>query len=449
MPIVKVDKFENDELEKLEYAYVDPKRNIVNEVWYEKGLHPFEREELDEANEKFLKSNADAMERILADGYTEYPLIEARDWNGEYVEGMKAWLPPGFEPSCMEGFYEKYGMHTNIYIPSSKRAGLCKTVNMLQEFGVKNFYICVNPDQYLDYLEYYPKENIIVREIGFRYDNMLRKVSSFERPLGMAGHAPLCNFTLALSRSLGESHFSFADDDFPGLGLKARKGDKKAKPKEKYVKDNYYRCSKLGAENGFNFQDFWSRFEEFVSNIRNAGFAGIEKYGLAYTEPISIKFGSRVYSFYITTNDNQPDHFGYQNNDIITSLEQHKYGFVNILGEGFTYESDPTQKGGGGGQTKMYKKFGTLEKGKILVRAQPNYSKVVHRFNRIHHTAHFGVTNKMRLVGAPVENWDRYEPGEHAPVGEPVATLESVREGYAKSESEAKSEPESEAKSED
>lgn len=409
MPIVKSERFGNDEVERSEYVYVDPgRRKVLNEIWYEKGIHLFPQEHLDEENEKFRKSNEDAMQKVLEDGYIEYPLHEARDWNGNYVDGMKAWLPPNFEPSCAEGFYEKHGMHTNIYIPSSKRAGIAKTIDLLQSFGVKNFYVCVNPDQYEKYLEFYPRDNIIVREVKFREDHMLRKMSSFERPLSMAGHAPLCNFTLALSRSLGESHFTFADDDFPGFGLKAYKGESQAPKSLKYNKDDYFRCSSLKEKYGFNFQEFWSHWEEYVSLFRNAGFAGIEKYGIAYSQPITVKFGTRVYSFYVCNNWNQIDHFGYQNNDIITSLEQSKYGYVNLLGEGFCYCSEPTQKGGGGGQTKMYKKFGTLEKGKVLVRSQPNTAKIVDRYNRIHHNGNFTYTRGIKPVGIPKGQWNNY-----------------------------------------
>lgn len=399
MPIVKKERLTFDGLTLSEYVYVDEAHKVKNEIWYEDTIEYFPKDELEAKSQAYKDSNAKAMPKILEDGFTHYPLVDARDKHGDLIE-MSAWLPPGFEPSCAEGFTERHGMSTNIYIPSYNRERHAKTLDMLIKYGVKNWYVCINPDQYEKYVQYYPKENIIIRDLEFRYDEMFWKASSFERPLNMAGHAPLCNFTLALSRSLGETHFTFADDDFPDLGLKAYKGP--GKSRQRYIKDDWYRTGKLAQAPEFSFQKFWHRWEEYVKKIRNIGFAGIEKYGLAFAEPVGVKFGTRVYSLYVCTNGNQIGHIGYQNNDIITSLEQAKYGFVNAVGEGFCYHSDNTQQGGGGGQTAMYLKFGTLEKSKILIRAQPNFSRASMTYHRIHHKTNFLVNRNLKPVGAPL-----------------------------------------------
>ena len=76
---------------------------------------------------------------------------------------------------------------------------------------------------------------------------------------------------------------------------------------------------------------------------------------------------------------------------------------MNMLFEGISYNSEGTQVGDGG-QVEVYKTFGTFDKGKVLVRAQPNYAKIAVNYNRIHHFVDYTKYNKQRLVGAPILN---------------------------------------------
>lgn len=386
-------------VERSPYLYSDLKGKKVNEIWYEGSAQAFTDEEIAASDEKFLRENKEALEQVEADGFIRYP-IYAQNIYGELVE-KEAWLHPTFEPSCSEGFLERHGMSTNIYVPSYERAGSAQTLKMLDGFGVKNYYICVDPTQYLKYKAVYPVERLVIRDVTFREPAMLAPSSNLKRPMAMAGHAPLCNFTLALSRSLGESHFTFSDDDFLGLAMKAHKGTEVMKATEKYDKDNFYRCSKIKEEYGFSFQEFWHRLEVLTTKIRNPGFVGLEKFGTVFALPICFRTGTRVYSFYITNNATQVDHYGWQNNDVITSMELSRHGLVNLLAEGICYNSEPTQSGNGG-QADMYRKFGSLDKGKILVRAHPNWTRIIYRYSRVHHSGDFNGYNKLRVLGNPL-----------------------------------------------
>lgn len=409
MSLKRVEPEDHENVAKSEYVY-ESKNNVV-EIWREKNIWFFDDEEITESDEAFLKRNDEALDQIVEDGFIRYPLFAARDNDGEQIE-REAWLHPDFEPSCTEGFYEKHKMRTNIYVPSYKRAGKSKTIKMLEEFGVKNYYICIDPDQYEEYKKHYPLEHLLIRDVRFRFDEMLTKISSFDRPMNMAGHSPLCNFTVALSRSLGEDYFTFSDDDFHGIAMKAHKNnwiyDPSPKKDGKYEKDNFFRCSRMKEEYGFNFQEFWGNLERYIIAARNPGFVGLERFGTVFSLPISLKKGTRVYSLYLTQNSTQPDHIGYQNNDVITSMENSKNGLVNVLSEGICYNSEQTQTGDGG-QSAMYHRFGTLDKGKILVRAHPNYSSIVDRYSRIHHSGNFNVYNKLRIVGAPLPHPDAHD----------------------------------------
>ena len=165
---------------------------------------------------------------------------------------------------------------------------------------------------------------------------------------------------------MGETHFTFADDDIRELVLKAHK---RFTPLEPYDRSNYYYATRLDASVGFDFQRFWHRLESLMKRLRNPGFVGPEMYGTAFNQPVCFRTGTRVYSFYLTSNATQVAHAGVQNNDVITSIELSRRGLVNLLLEGFFYDSAPTQ--GGGGQTKLYQTFGTFHKSTVLAIAQP------------------------------------------------------------------------------
>lgn len=372
-----------------------------NEIWYEGSDQVFTVEECEDKTRAMIEENEAALELVFADGFVPFPLW-VRDLDGVLVE-KTAYLPPTFEPSCTEGFFERHGMETNIYVPSYERAGTAPTPQLFDRFGVKNYYLCIDPSQYAKYKEHYPQDRLLIRDISFRDPQVLEGHSSLRHPWSMAGHAPLCNFTLALSRSLGESHFSFADDDFVNLAMKAKKGTQSMKADEIYDKDGFYRCSDLKEEYGFDFQGFWHNLERVIKMMRNPGFVGLERFGTVFSLPVCFRAGTRVYSFYLTANATQIAHEGRQNNDVQTSISLSRHGLVNVLAEGICYNSAQTQSGGG--QTELYQAVGTFDKGKVLVRAQPAITKITDRYSRIHHSGSFIEHNKLPIVPAPTDRW--------------------------------------------
>ncbi len=226
-------------------------------------------------------------------------------------------VDPDFEPSCTDGFFERHRMETNIDVPSYQRAGTADSPKMFDAWGVKNYYLLIDPSQYPAYREHYPLQRLVVRDIGFREPSLLQSHSALRQPMHMAGHAPLCNFTLALSRSLGETHFTFADDDIRKLVLKAHK---RFTPLVTTDRSNYYDATRLDASVGFDFQRFWHRLESLMKRLRNPGFVGPEMYGTAFNQPVCFRTGTRVYSFYLTSNATQVAHAGVLNNDVIRSI---------------------------------------------------------------------------------------------------------------------------------
>lgn len=356
-------------------------------------------EEVASVNEAEQAKEDEALLAVQKDGFVPFPIF-FRNVEGELVE-RTAWVPPNYTPSCSKDFHATHGMNFNMYIPSYERAGSALTVDMLERFGCKNWYLAVDPSQYQKYKAVYGMERIIVRDPSFRQTSMLDMVSSIKSPDYMHGTAGIYNFLLAFSRSMGESHYWTIDDDMLGLAMKAKKGDESMKPGEVYDKDNYYRCSNIKEEYGFKFKDFMNSIEELTKKVRNPGFVGLEKFGIVFSLPVMWKLGTRVYSFYLSSNKTQINHLGQHNNDVVTSLELSKHGFVNMLFEGISYNSGATQAGGG--LTEVYKRFGTLDKSKVLARAQPNYAKISETYSRIHHKVDYTGYNSQRLVGAPLD----------------------------------------------
>lgn len=356
----------------------------------------FSPEEIKQENEAYAERNAEGLKIALKDGYVEIPIFLDNIY-GKSTE-MKAWIPKDFEPSFAKGFFEKHGMDYNIYIPSHNRSTDCATAEMLKSFDMTNWYLMVNPEEYEDYHKVYPSSHIILRDINFHQPNMVHLTTSIKRPITMAGTAGCYNNQLAFSRSIGEDKFFTMDDDFAGVALKTFKGPGLWKNEYTYKKEDFYRCSNLEKRYGFDFAEYLHILESFSQKLRNHGFIGIEKFGLTFAMPPCWRTGTRVYSFYLTNCHTQINHIGAMNNDVITSIEQSKHGFPPCLIEVVGYNSKPTQTSGG--LTEQYKLLGTLEKGKILVKNEPNYARINYHFNRVHHFVNYNFYTHQHLVGA-------------------------------------------------
>lgn len=391
-----MEKITKKKLEEINKNFKEIKAVESGLFHYDSGLNQFTPKEVEQLNKEYYENEAIFIPQILEDGYIEFPILYD---NGPEPIWSSCYLPPNFIPSCSEGFEERFGLRYNIYIPSYKRAGIALTNQMLDKFGIENYYFCVDPSQYPAYKEKYGMDKVIIRDPSFKSESKLDLANSVLSPDYLHGASGVFNALLYISKCLGEKAYFTMDDDIMNLGIKARKGDGVVVG-EKYDKDNYYRCSNLTPEVGYDFKKNLNDMMILFDKMRNKSFMSAEKYGLVFALPVSIKLGTRSYSFYLTDNHNQRDHLGQQNNDIITSLEMSKYGFVNAIVEGIPqYNSADTQVLAGGA-TDVYKTFGTLDKAKVLVQAQPNYSKVSVVYSRVHHYVDFNQYNKQRLVGA-------------------------------------------------
>ena len=379
-----------------------PNDNLVDRFTRYTIFHSFDKvkkfsqDEIKESNKNLINRNKLGVKQALNDGYVELPIF-LNDIHGKSKE-LKAWVPKDFEPSWSKEFFDRHNMDYNIYIPSYHRADDCSTAEMLKRFHLDNWYLMIDPEEYRTYKKYYSNKHIILRDVHFKDPDMIDLCTSIKRPNDMSGTASVYNNILSFSRSIGEDKFFTMDDDFIGMALKTYKGPGLWKNEYGYRKEDFYRCSNIQERYGFNFKEYLHLIEDFSQKIRNHGFVGLEKFGLVFALPPEWKMGTRVYSFYLTDCKTQRNHVGAMNNDVITSIEQSKHGFPPCLLEIIGYNSKQTQSGGG--LTDQYKLLGTLEKGKILVKNEPNYPRINYNYSRVHHYDNYNIYNSQSLVGA-------------------------------------------------
>lgn len=373
-------------------------KNAYGMYNYSTGNKLWTDEEIAEANKAYYDAEDKAIEDfVIPAGFIPFPAFH--DLDGELIE-FTFYIHPDFEPSIAPGFKERHGNSYNIYIPSYKRAGTARTVSTVDADG-DNWYLAVDPSQFEEYSKHYDSRHLIVRDPRFKNPKYFQAGGFTKVPDYLQGTAGIYNSLLAFSRTMGEEKYWTMDDDFISMAMKSHKGSVKATNDSVYVKKNYYRCSRLTGEVGFDLRKLLDGIEEVAKKTRNPGFVGLEKFGLIYQLPMGWKTGSRVYSCYLSDNKTQIRHDTRANNDTGTSLEQSKNGYPPMLFEGICYSSEPTQKGGG--MTEVYQQFGTLEKSLNLVRDQPQYSKATILYNRFHHVVNYTDYGKQRLVGAAIK----------------------------------------------
>lgn len=375
----------------------------INKHFYEWNLEDSNKKDIE-----VIATERSHLKQIEEAGYIRFP-VWTKNLAGEDRE-LEAWIHPDFEPSMTPGFEEKHGMKTNIYIPSYKRSEMEKsTWNMLKDFHADNWYLCIDPSQWESYAKIFPLEKLIIRDIRFRDYEFYDACSAVNAPITRRPHAGIYNFILEFARSMGEEYFFFMDDDIGGMALKNYLGGESGletyAEKFGYRKEDFFRCSHLKEEYKFNLQkDYLAKLENLAIASRNSGFVGGEKFGISFAKSVVITHNTRVYCFYVNDTKSARHQIGRQNNDVISSIEQQKWGRVNLLSQAFSYNSMQTQAdtGGSGGNTGMYNEFGTGDKGIVLVQAQPDISRVTFKYSRVHHTVNYAKYRGQRIVGAPI-----------------------------------------------
>lgn len=263
-----------------------------------------------------------------------------------------------------------------LYIPSKGRYEKRLTSDYLSYMKV-NHYIIVEEQEHNDYARHTFKNPYVTLLI---LDNQFKKNYELLDDLGLSkstGPGPARNFAWQHSIENGFSHHWVMDDNIT----------------------NFYRLNnnrKIRVSTGAIFK----AMEDFCLRYKNLYMAGpnYEMFVPRKTKQPPLIFNTRIYSCNFIKNDIPFRWRGRYNEDTILSLDILTAGFCTVQFNAFLQNKIRTQALKGGNSDEFYFKEGTLPKSAMLVKEYPQYCKIVHKFNRVHHHCDYGPFKKNKLL---------------------------------------------------
>jgi hypothetical protein len=139
--------------------------------------------------------------------------------------------------------------------------------------------------------------------------------------------------------------------------------------------------------------------EDFCLRYKNIAMAGpnYNMFIIPRNKKPPLTFNTRIYSCNLIRNDIPFRWRGRYNEDTILSLDVLKAGWCTVMFNTFLQEKIATQICKGGNTDTLYTK-GTLEKSQMMVNTHPDVSKVIKRFNRVHHLVNYKPFEKNKLI---------------------------------------------------
>lgn len=158
---------------------------------------------------------------------------------------------------------------------------------------------------------------------------------------------------------------------------------------------------------------FWTAMEDFCLRYTNIAMAGPNY--LMFAVPGKriippIVFNTRIYSCNLIRNDVPFRWRGRYNEDTIISIDMLKAGWCTVQFNAFLQAKMGTQMLKGGNtaefyhaegkvkQGAIYADGGTTKKSEMLVNVHPDCSRLVHKFNRVHHTVDYNRFKNNKLI---------------------------------------------------
>lgn len=280
-------------------------------------------------------------------------------------------------------------MRFPFYIVSKGRAEYMITSKALTKLGIMH-YIVVEESELKQYKHYKDKykllANIIVLDMSFKKEYEL--CDNFGTSKG-TGPGPARNFAWSHALNNGFSHHWVMDDNISG----------------------FFRLNK-NLKVPCRSKNLWTAMEDFVLRYKNVSMAGPNYF---YFSPRKAKqppftTNTRIYSCNFIRNDLTFRWRGRYNEDTILSLDMLTAGWCTIQFNIFLQDKMETQKLKGGNTDEFYHRegvvvsgekytdTGTLLKSKMVVDIYPNISKIVTKFNRIHHSIDYSSFRNRKLI---------------------------------------------------
>lgn len=143
--------------------------------------------------------------------------------------------------------------------------------------------------------------------------------------------------------------------------------------------------------------------EDFCLRYKNVAMAGpnysMFAFGASRIPPFIMN--TRIYSCNLIRNDVPYRWRGRYNEDTILSLDMLTHGYCTIQFNAFLQNKVRTQTLSGGNTKEFYASEGTYPKSKMLYDVYPQYTKIVHKFSRIHHHVDYTPFKKNLLIRDP------------------------------------------------
>lgn len=281
--------------------------------------------------------------------------------------------------------YPKYP----FYIVSKGRHMYMTTSKALTKMGISH-NIVVEPSEVELYQKSIDENNLLANivELDMRYKENYETCDE----LGLTkstGPGPARNYALEHSKSQGHLWHWVMDDNIRG----------------------FYRLNK-NLKLPVISNSIWKAMEDFCDRYENVVMAGPNYFFFAprKTKQPAFVTNTRIYSCNLIRNDIKFRWRGRYNEDTIISLDILSAGLCTIQFNAFLQDKMETQKQKGGNTDEFYhvegekidglkyQKDGTYLKSKMLVDVYPDLSKIVHKFNRVHHTVNYKPFKKNKLI---------------------------------------------------
>ena len=260
-----------------------------------------------------------------------------------------------------------------LYIVSKGRADSRLTSKALERMGVP-YSIVIEEQEYDDYAKVIDKKKILILDKSYQdnYDTCDDLGDTKSKGPGAAR-----NFVWEHSIKLGYERHWVMDDNI-----------------ERFLRMN--NNLQIPVASGSIFK----AMEDFCDRYTNVTMAGPNYYMFVPRKQKHPHFilNTRIYSCNLIKNDAPYRWRGRYNEDTILSLDMLKGGYCTIQFNPFLQLKTTTQVLRGGNSEEFYDKEGTLPKSQMQVDVHPDVSKIVWRFNRVHHHVDYSSFRANRLI---------------------------------------------------
>jgi len=260
-----------------------------------------------------------------------------------------------------------------LYIVSKSRAKSKYTVNALLRMSL-DFLVIVEQHQYADYAAEIDSKYLLLLDPAFQDTyNTCDTLGTIKSK----GPGPARNFAWDHARNNGYLWRWVMDDNI----------------------QNFYRMNQNLQAIEYSGNSFYA-MEEFCLRYINVVMAGPAYHGFTPSRgnPHPFVLNTRIYSCNLIRNDIEWRWRGRYNEDTDLSLRILKSGLCTIQFNAFLQDKSVTQRHGGGNSQEFYSQEGTLEKTKMLVKLHPDVTKIVMRWDRVHHLVNYRPFRHNRLI---------------------------------------------------